>query len=192
MIDLIAEDSGTYTCRAVNLVGSDEVSCTLSCRSTAQILTDTRNESGLEQIHYLEDRSKYHRQEVIEETTTQAPIFTTSLNNVEIKEGQRAHFECRLIPVSDTTMKVEWFHNNTPVKAGSRFVETNSFGFVALDIMYAYPDDSGTYTCRAKNIIGEAITSATAVVHCKFIPFIFKYSKVFLLSMYPKNVLFQL
>ncbi|XP_014485703.1 PREDICTED: titin [Dinoponera quadriceps] len=167
VIDLIAEDSGTYTCRAVNLIGSDEVFCTLSCRSTAQILTDTQNEVGLEQIHYLEDRSKYQREEVIEETTTQAPIFTTSLNNVEIKEGQRAHFECRLIPVSDATMKVEWFHNNVPVKAGSRFVETNSFGFVALDIMYAYPEDSGTYTCRAKNIIGEAITSATAIVHSK-------------------------
>lgn len=141
--------------------------CTLTCRSGAQILTDTQNELGLEQIQYLEDRSKYHRQEVFEETTTQAPIFTTSLNNVEIKEGQRAHFECRLIPVSDATMKIEWYHNNKPVKAGSRFVETNSFGFVALDIMYAYPEDSGTYTCRAKNIIGEAITSATAIVHCK-------------------------
>ena len=129
-------------------------------------MTDTQNETGLEQIHYLEDRSKYQRREDVEETTTQAPIFTTSLNNVEIKEGQRAHFECRLIPVSDTTMKVEWFHNNSPVKAGSRFVETNSFGFVALDIMYAYPEDAGTYTCRARNAIGEAITSASAVVHC--------------------------
>lgn len=120
---------------------------------------------GLEQIHYLEDKSKYHRREVVEETTTQAPIFTSSLKNVEIKEGQRAHFECRLIPVSDATMKVEWFHNNSLVKAGSRFIETNSFGFVALDIMYAYPEDSGTYTCRATNAIGEAITSAAAVVH---------------------------
>ncbi|KAJ8687530.1 hypothetical protein QAD02_023324, partial [Eretmocerus hayati] len=167
VIDLIAEDSGTYTCRAVNLVGSDEVCCALSCRSTAQILTDTQNETGLEQIHYLEDRSKYTRREDVDETTSQAPIFTTSLNDVEIKEGQRAHFECRLIPVSDATMKVEWFHNNSPVKAGSRFVETNSFGFVALDIMYAYPEDAGTYTCRARNAIGEAITSATAVVHSR-------------------------
>ncbi|XP_046465810.1 titin isoform X2 [Neodiprion pinetum] len=167
VIDLIAEDSGTYTCRAVNLVGSDEAVCTLGCRSTAQILTDTQNEVGLEQINYLEDKSKYQRQEVVEETTTQAPIFTTSLKNVEIKEGQRAHFECRLIPVSDPTMKVEWFHNHKPVKAGSRFIETNNFGFVALDIMYAYPEDSGSYTCRARNAIGEAITSATAIVHSK-------------------------
>lgn len=134
---------------------------------TAQILTDTQNETGLEQINYLEDRPKYYYPESKEEITTQAPIFTTSLKSIEIKEGQRAHFECRLIPVSDASMKVEWFHNNIPVKVGSRFVETNNFGFVSLDIMYAHPEDLGTYTCRAKNAIGEAMTSASAVIHPK-------------------------
>ncbi|XP_068082222.1 titin [Anabrus simplex] len=167
IIDLIAEDSGTYTCRAVNLVGSDETTCTLICRSTAQILTNTQNEMGLEQIQYLEDRSRYQRSEFIEETTKQAPIFTTSLKHIDIKEGQRAHFECRLIPVSDPTMKVEWFHNNVPVKSGSRFTETNNFGFVALDILYCYPEDSGTYTCRARNALGEAVTSATLSCHSR-------------------------
>lgn len=85
---------------------------------TAQILTGTQNETGLEQIQYLEDKSRYQRSEYIEETTKQAPIFTTSLKHIDIKEGQRAHFECRLIPVSDPTMKVEWFHNNVPLKSG--------------------------------------------------------------------------
>ncbi|CAH2104070.1 unnamed protein product [Euphydryas editha] len=167
IIDLIAEDSGIYTCRAVNLLGTDEVSCRLTCRETADIIRATQNEVGLEQIQVLEDRSKYQRTDVIDEVTTQAPIFTTSLKNVEIKEGQRAHFECRLIPVSDATMKVEWYHNNKPLKSGSRFTETNNFGFVALDIMSCLPEDSGTYTCRAINALGEAVTSGTAIVHSK-------------------------
>ncbi|XP_023947919.2 titin [Bicyclus anynana] len=167
IIDLIAEDSGVYTCRAVNQLGTDEVSCRLSCRETADIIRATQNEAGLEQIQVLEDRSKYYRSDALEELTTQAPIFTTSLKNVEIKEGQRAHFECRLIPVSDATMKVEWYHNNKPLKSGSRFTETNNFGFVALDIMACLPEDSGTYTCRAINALGEAVTSGTAVVHSK-------------------------
>lgn len=167
IIDLIAEDSGTYTCRAVNLVGTDETNCTIDCRSSQQILTTTQNESGLEQIQYLEDRSKYTRSEVTDEITKQAPVFTTSLKNVEIKEGQRAHFECRLIPVSDATMKVEWYHNNKPLKSGSRFTETNNFGFVALDILSCLPEDSGTYTCRAINALGEAVTSAISVIHSR-------------------------
>lgn len=167
IVDLIAEDSGTYTCRAVNLIGSDETQCSLVCRSSGQIITQTQNESGLEQIQYLEDRSKYQRSEHVDEITTQAPTFTTSLKNIDIKEGQRAHFECRLIPVSDATMKVEWYHNGQPLKSGSRFSETNNFGFVALDILYCYPEDSGTYTCRAVNAIGEAVTSALCTVHSK-------------------------
>jgi titin len=167
IIDLIAEDSAIYTCRAVNLIGYDEVTVKLTCQGGAQILTTTQNEVGLEQIQYLEDKSRYQRQETIEETSKQAPIFTTSLKNIEIREGQRAHFECRLIPVSDPYLKVEWFHNNKPVKSGSRFTETNNFGFVALDIMACMPEDSGTYTCRAINQLGEAITSAIAVVHSR-------------------------
>lgn len=94
-------------------------------------------------------------------------MFTSSLKSIEIKEGQRAHFECRLIPVSDPTMKVEWFRNNVPLKSGSRFMETNSFGFVALDIMYAYPEDAGTYTCRAANALGQAVTSCQLNVSSK-------------------------
>uniref|UniRef100_A0A0K8UMS0 Regulatory protein zeste n=1 Tax=Bactrocera latifrons TaxID=174628 RepID=A0A0K8UMS0_BACLA len=167
IVDLISEDSGIYTCRAVNLIGSDETRVELQCRSSEQIVTVTQNEAGLEQIHYLEDRSRYSRREEIDETTKQAPVFTTSLKNVEIKENQRAHFECRLIPVSDPTMRVEWYHNNLPLKSGSRFTETNNFGFVALDIMSCLPEDAGTYTCRAFNAVGEAITSAVAIVHTK-------------------------
>lgn len=164
IIDLIAEDSGTYTCRATNLVGRDEVQCRLVCRSTQQIIMTTENQTGLEQIQYLEDRSRYQRREEVDETTKQAPIFTSSPQNVEIKEGQRVHYECRLIPVSDPTLKVEWYHNNAPIKSGSRFTQTNNFGFVALDIIACVPEDSGTYTCRAVNAVGEAVTSATAVV----------------------------
>ena len=77
----------------------------------------------MQQLQFLEDKSKYSRSEQVdEEVTTQAPVFTTSLASVQVREGQRAHFESRLIPVSDHTMKVQWFHNGTPVKAGSRWV----------------------------------------------------------------------
>jgi hypothetical protein len=64
-------------------------------------------------------------------------------------------------------MRIEWFQNNMPLKSGSRFMETNSFGFVALDIMYSYPEDAGTYTCRASNALGQAVTSCQLSVHSK-------------------------
>ncbi|GBP17586.1 Titin [Eumeta japonica] len=39
-------------------------------------------------------------------------------------------------------MRVEWYHNNMPLKSGSRFTETNNFGFVALDVMSCLPEDA--------------------------------------------------
>lgn len=43
----------------------------------------------------------------------------------------------------------------------------HDFGYVALNLKYVYPEDSGTYTCRAINDLGEAVTSATLNVHCE-------------------------
>lgn len=50
---------------------------------------------------------------------------------------------------------------------GSRFTETNAFGFVALDIMQCLPEDAGVYTCRASNVLGEAVTSGNLGVQAR-------------------------
>lgn len=43
----------------------------------------------------------------------------------------------------------------------------HDFGYVALNLKYVYPEDSGTYTCRAINELGEAVTSASLNVQCE-------------------------
>lgn len=43
----------------------------------------------------------------------------------------------------------------------------HDFGYVALNLKYVYPEDSGTYTCRAVNELGQAVTSATLDVQCE-------------------------
>lgn len=45
----------------------------------------------------------------------------------------------------------------------------HDFGYVALNMKYVNPEDSGTYTCRALNELGEAVTSATLFVQCKYL-----------------------
>jgi titin len=82
----------------------------------AQVVTESRSE--LSQFQYLEQKTQV-RQEVSEEHTTQAPVFTSAMKSVELKEGQKAHFECRIIPVSDATLKVQWLHNGAPIKQGT-------------------------------------------------------------------------
>jgi len=53
------------------------------------------------------------------------------------------------------------------IKTGHRFKTTHDFGYVALDILYAYSEDSGTYMCKATNKKGEAVNTCQIIVACK-------------------------
>ena len=89
------------------------------------------------------------------------------MKNLTLKENQSAHFEARLIPVGDSRLKVEWFKNGVALQDANRISTLNDFGFVALDMKYVRPEDSGTYSCRATNDLGQAVTSATLIVQSR-------------------------
>lgn len=98
------------------------------------------------------------------------PRFTVKLNGpTNLVEGQSAHYECRIEPYPDATMKVEWFHNGKPLSTGHRYRTTCDFGFAALDVLTVYAEDSGTYTCRATNKLGMAESSIQLSVKCEYI-----------------------
>lgn len=58
--------------------------------------------------------------------------------------------------------------NGVPIQASNRVSTMHDFGYVALNFKYTYPEDSGTYTCRAVNELGEAVTSSTLFVECEY------------------------
>ena len=109
------------------------------------------NNLVLLQVHIgpiMEDRPE-------ETESMEHPKFARPLKDaVEVHEGQTVHFEGRLLPVSDPKMHIEWFHNGKPLMAASRIRPMYDFGYVALDLLYAYPEDSGTYTVVARNQLG--------------------------------------
>lgn len=96
-----------------------------------------------------------------EDAPLEAPKFTVQLIEAAVEEGENAHFECRVEPKTDTNLRVEWYHNGKPLPSGHRFRTVYELGFVSLDILYAYPEDAGQYTCRAWNRIGEDTTKAS-------------------------------
>ena len=57
------------------------------------------------------------------------------------------------------------YHSVLAFPLGSRIKETHDFGFVTLDLMSVVPEDAGVYMCRAVNLAGEAVTSASIHVH---------------------------
>uniref|UniRef100_A0A3B5QMW6 Ig-like domain-containing protein n=1 Tax=Xiphophorus maculatus TaxID=8083 RepID=A0A3B5QMW6_XIPMA len=94
----------------------------------------------------------------------QKPLFKKKLTSVRMKRFGPAHFECRLTPIGDPTMVVEWLHDGKPLAAANRLRMVNEFGYCSLDYEVAYARDSGVITCRATNKFGVDQTSATLIV----------------------------
>ncbi|KIH48983.1 immunoglobulin I-set domain protein, partial [Ancylostoma duodenale] len=79
-------------------------------------------------------------------------------------EGDSVHLECRVTPINDPQLKVQWYRNGAPLPEASRFKPLYEFGFVSLDILYAYPEDNGVYELVATNDKGEARTKCQITV----------------------------
>lgn len=94
----------------------------------------------------------------------QKPFFKKKLTSLRLKRFGPAHFECRLTPIGDPTMVVEWLHDGKPLEAANRLRMINEFGYCSLDYAVAYSRDSGVITCRATNKYGTDHTSATLIV----------------------------
>lgn len=161
LISIIIEDSGEYVCRVTNTAGVAESRAVLRVSQKPAIEKSTQHPSSLEYIQNLEDYSKYQRSESIEEATTNKPQFIRPLQDLgNLEEGMNAHFEAQLTPVSDPTMRVEWYKDGRAITASSRITAIFNFGYVSLNIMHLRTEDSGSYTVRAVNRIGEAISTS--------------------------------
>lgn len=92
------------------------------------IILDSQRPEGLEKIRQLEEHQPFQRPEVPDLVTRQRPVFTQPLQNIDsITEGQNAHFECRLIPIGDSSMKVEWYRNEKPLETSKLKNYTGNF-----------------------------------------------------------------
>lgn len=133
----VPEDAGEYSVRAINALGQCTSSINLKVIPRENIILDSQRPEGMDKIRELEAQQPWKRPDVPEPQTRQRPVFTQPLQNIDaIPEGQTAHFECRLIPVGDPTLKVEWFRNEKPLET-SEFHHKKSdnqftFSFLAI------------------------------------------------------------
>lgn len=83
----------------------------------ASIQLETQHPEGMRRIQQLESRGPEREDEP--EKSFEKPIFTQLLTGPsELWEGQHAHFECRVVPVGDPSLKLEWFVNGVELKMG--------------------------------------------------------------------------
>lgn len=159
-------------------MGEVTASGNLEVRGKAGLILDTMDSDRLSHLRNMERRERPRAEEPEAEITK--PVFLTSLNNADgVVEMGHVHLECRLEPLNDPNLRVEWYLNGKAIKTGHRFRTTHDFGFVALDILYAYSEDSGNYLCRAVNQLGEATNTCSVQVIAK--------DSLFLSSQHPEG-----
>lgn len=105
----------------------------------------------------------------VEELQAEAPQFIQQLNGAveKLKEGQPLHLDCAVLPINDPNLRIEWLFNGVPLQFSSRIRTIHDFGYVALEFLHIHQQDSGTYTCRAFNQVGEAVTEISFECECK-------------------------
>ena len=95
-----------HTLKAVNKMGEAVSTCTIKVEDRDWLLGQALRPEALPKIQALEERGV--REIAEEEMSFESPVFITHLNNVECREGETAHFECRVQPSKDPTMQIEW------------------------------------------------------------------------------------
>lgn len=159
---LFPRDTGEYICRATNKHGTDMTRTVLLVKPDKNIVLDSQidNPDLADKLRQLEFPDVTHEQQV--EEPEKPAHFVQQLysenNKRQFNEGENVHFEARAAPATDGNLTVEWYHNDKPLMSGHRFRPAFDFGHIMLDILYVYPEDSGTYKCVARNLIGTDVT----------------------------------
>lgn len=163
------EDNGVYTCVLFNSHGQAQSSAELTTVWVDTLQLDSKHADSLPIIGYLDSHQVHIGPQAVDRPeefhSLEAPKFARELTaKIEVMENEPVHFEARIQPANDVKMTVEWYHNGKPLPAAHRFRPMFDFGYVALDLLYAYPQDSGTYTLVARNELGEAQSNVELVV----------------------------
>lgn len=154
-----SHDSGEYVCKASNKYGEDYTRATVTAFGKGGVFSDSLQPDSLAKIRELESYQEQQAQPA--PAVTEPPKFITQIQDVtKLVEGQSAHFEARLTPVTDPDLVVEWYYNGKKLPHGHRYRTFHDFGIVILDILYCYEENSGVYECRAYNKYGEDSTKA--------------------------------
>ncbi|KAG5884419.1 hypothetical protein JTB14_024363 [Gonioctena quinquepunctata] len=85
------------------------------------------------------------------------PAFLRRLNDLSVKVGTRTRF---LVEIrSNSELTIEWYRNEGRVTEEDRYTFVNEGGFHCVDVAPVTADDSGRWTCTARNALGQASSS---------------------------------
>ncbi|KAJ9596374.1 hypothetical protein L9F63_012602, partial [Diploptera punctata] len=90
------------------------------------------------------------------------PTFITPLRDIAVVSGQTARFEC--IVQAEPPPNILWSKNGRIIENSHNYQIHYRNGVCRLTIPQAYPEDGGSYTCTATNMLGTIGTTGTLQV----------------------------
>jgi hypothetical protein len=95
----------------------------------------------------------------------QKPKFARPLQNITVKEKQRATLQCVIDSASPDT-QIKWYNNGNQIEPSTDYITNfdSMTGLCTLTIAEAFQPDSGQYTCVATNPAGSESSIAWLVV----------------------------
>lgn len=90
ILSVYPEDSGEYTIKATNKLGTCTSSLNMNVSSRSGLILESQHKSALDKIQYLEDDSRFKRVEEVDATVTDKPSFGRPLRNLSLVEGALA------------------------------------------------------------------------------------------------------
>ena len=144
-------DKGNYKCVVSNIAGKEDTSASLLVHFVPNIdETSYINPNALRHLEPivglddLEPDDKYKK-----------PYFVKIPKNIEVSEGTVVRFDC--LAFGRPTPTLTWYFNGQELKEDpAHQALVNEEGVNSLFIKAAAFPDAGTYTCVARNKVGEA------------------------------------
>uniref|UniRef100_A0A8C4UI32 Obscurin n=1 Tax=Falco tinnunculus TaxID=100819 RepID=A0A8C4UI32_FALTI len=165
------QDSGTYTCRAENPIGSASASAALvvetqgSSNPGSSSHFDTSCGKTASLLSHLQKRAAGLTTKGAHNTT-----FGTLTRMCSVTEGKHAKLSCYV--TGEPKPEIVWKKDNEVITEGRRYViyEDDQENFV-LKILFCKQIDNGLYTCTASNLAGQTYSSVLVTVKEPAIPF---------------------
>uniref|UniRef100_A0A3B3ZPW2 Ig-like domain-containing protein n=1 Tax=Periophthalmus magnuspinnatus TaxID=409849 RepID=A0A3B3ZPW2_9GOBI len=96
------------------------------------------------------------------EVTEMPPRFINPICDMEAHEGTTVMFECSLMGIPSPI--ISWFKGDKKIPHNKKFILSSDGDNHFLKICKITSQDSGVYTCRAINVVGETLCRASLVV----------------------------
>lgn len=124
-------------------------------RSTSQGLYIDESLIGVDDLAAPGSRRRRSRQDA-------APQFTARLHPKRIRVGDTMRLNCSV--TGEPEPKVTWYYGKEQIHNDRYYNISNTFGLCSLKVLSVAKNDSGSYTARATNHLGEVSTSADIIV----------------------------